>query len=136
MIDLSGTWELSLAEHDRNSAPIVVDTIPIPLPGDSLSAFYAAGCMPGPPYWGQNETEVCWVSELDWIARRTVQLDRTDLDLIVTDLDTVVEILLGSSFSDIRFRKILLITGKTRTIRILKTYSKLFKSILNNLFND
>jgi hypothetical protein len=55
---------------------------------------------------------VRWVSELDWIARRTVQLDRTDLDLIVTDLDTVVEILLGSSSSDIPFRKILLITGK------------------------
>ncbi len=111
MIDLSGTWKLSLAEHDHNSAPIVVDIIPIPLPGDSLSAFYAAGCIPG-PYWGQNETEVRWVSELDWIARRTVQLDRTDLDLIVTDLDTVVEILLGSSSSDIPFRKILLITGK------------------------
>ena len=118
MMDLSGTWELSLAEHDPNSALIVVDIIPIPLPGDSLFALYAAGCIPG-PYW-QNETEVRWVSELDWIALRTVKLDRTDLDLIKTGLDTVVEILLGSSSSDIRLRKILLITGNPLQNEFLK----------------
>lgn len=119
MMDLSGTWELSLAEHDPNSALIVVDIIPIPLPGDSLFALYAAGCIPG-PYFGQNETEVRWVSELDWIALRTVKLDRTDLDLIKTGLDTVVEILLGSSSSDIRLRKILLITGNPVQNEFLK----------------
>lgn len=91
MLDLSGVWELTLAEHDRAAAPITVGSIPWHLPGDALSALLEAELIPD-PYWGENELAVRWVAELDWIARRTVSLDHTDHDLVLTELDTVAEV--------------------------------------------
>ncbi len=96
LLDLSGTWSLSLAEHDRANAPIAIEPLPWNLPGDALSALYEAGLIPD-PYWGENELQVRWVAELDWVARRTFHLDQTDLDLVLSELDTVAEVRINNT---------------------------------------
>jgi beta-mannosidase len=83
MIDLTGEWALS-DESGRFQAAMV-------LPGDGISALHKAGLIPD-PYWGQNEYGLRWISERDWTIRREVVLERTDLDLVATMLDTVAEI--------------------------------------------
>lgn len=83
MIDLSGEW--LLCDQQRSYS------LPMMLPGDVVSALQHAQFVPD-PYSGQNEYEVRWVAERDWIISRTFHTDKTDLSLILQHVDTIAEV--------------------------------------------
>lgn len=83
MIDLSGEW--LLCDQQRSYS------LPMMLPGDVVSALQHAQIVPD-PYSGQNEYEVRWIAERDWIISRTFHTDNTDLSLILQDVDTIAEV--------------------------------------------
>ncbi|KXF75503.1 beta-mannosidase [Paramesorhizobium deserti] len=86
-IDLAGEWRLRDV-GDRHD-------VPMPIPGDAISALHAAGAIPN-PYFGRNEYELRWIAEEDWLASRTftipadAPLEGWHLD--VDCLDTVAEV--------------------------------------------
>uniref|UniRef100_UPI002FD9F814 glycoside hydrolase family 2 protein n=1 Tax=Yoonia sp. TaxID=2212373 RepID=UPI002FD9F814 len=80
---LSGDWSLS---DDRGQ-----HTCAIALPTDGITALHDAGLIPD-PYWGRNEYDLRWIAERDWTAGRTVTLDRTEVDLVLSGVDTIVEV--------------------------------------------
>ncbi|MDM7931896.1 glycoside hydrolase family 2 protein [Tabrizicola sp.] len=86
MLDLAGGWTLS----DESGAYVV----PFDLPGDGITALHRAGVIPD-PYWGRNEYDVRWVSERDWVARRSFAHDGSAADLVIDGLDTVAEVRLN-----------------------------------------
>lgn len=86
MTDLAGIWTLSDSEGRHR--------VDMAIPGDGITALHAAGVIPD-PYRGRNEYSLRWISEADWTLRRDIELDRTDLDLVVTMLDTVAEVRLN-----------------------------------------
>jgi beta-mannosidase len=86
MLDLAGCWTLS----DEGGAHVV----PFDLPGDGVSALAKAGLIPD-PYWGRNEYDCRWVSERDWVARRSFTHDGSAAELVVEGLDTVAEVRLN-----------------------------------------
>jgi beta-mannosidase len=90
LIDLAGDWRLESADGRRN--------VPLPLPGDAISALRDAGIIPD-PYVGANELACRWVCDLDWIALRTFALDAAAIGegwfLDIDGLDTVAEIRLN-----------------------------------------
>ena len=86
MLDLAGCWTLS----DESGAHVV----PFDLPGDGVSALAKAGVIPE-PYWGRNEYDCRWVSERDWVARRSFMHDGSAAELVVEGLDTVAEVRLN-----------------------------------------
>lgn len=83
MLDLTGTWTLS----DESGAY----SVPMNLPGDGISALHAAGAI-ADPYWGRNEYDLRWISDRTWVARRRFVTDRTDLVLVASMLDTLVQV--------------------------------------------
>lgn len=83
MLDLMGQWSLVDASGEYDVA--------MALPGDGISALHAAGVIPD-PYWGRNEYDLRWICGRDWVARRSFEVTRTDLVLVASMLDTVVEI--------------------------------------------
>ncbi|NRA99302.1 MAG: glycoside hydrolase family 2 protein [Rhodobacteraceae bacterium] len=85
-IDLSGPWRLRDTGRDHD--------VPLTLPGDAISALVDADVLPD-PYWGRNEYDCRWVAERDWTLRREVTLDRTDLTLVIDQLDTVATVRLN-----------------------------------------
>jgi beta-mannosidase len=64
-IDLDGTWQLQKV-GDRKS-------IGAEVPGDVYKALLAAKKIPD-PYYRDNENQVQWVGESDWVFRRTFQV--------------------------------------------------------------
>jgi len=83
MISLTGPWSLSDADGSHPCE--------LAVPGDGLSALIAAGHLPD-PYRGRNEYDCRWPADRDWIARRSFACQQTDMDLVVSGLDTVAEI--------------------------------------------
>ena len=81
--DLAGDWSLSDDSGDY--------TCTIKLPGDGISALYAAGLI-ADPYWGRNEYNLRWICERDWTVTREVELTDTNVDLIMSEVDTVVTV--------------------------------------------
>jgi len=81
--DISGGWTMSdlTGEH----------SFPITFPGDAISALHDAGMIPD-PYFGRNEYDLRWVAERDWVARRIVTLDDDACELVLSGLDTVVDV--------------------------------------------
>lgn len=86
MLDLAGAWTLS----DESGAHVVA----FDLPGDGVSALHKAGVIPD-PYRGRNEYDCRWVSERDWLARRSFDHDGSPAVLVVEGLDTVAELRLN-----------------------------------------
>ena len=86
MLDLAGCWTLS----DESGAHVIA----FDLPGDGVSALVKAGVIPD-PYWGRNEYDCRWVSERDWVARRSFSHDGSAAWLVVEGLDTVAEVRLN-----------------------------------------
>lgn len=86
MLDLSGPWHLS-DETGQYSVPMT-------LPGDGISALRAAGIIPD-PYWGQNEYDLRWISDRDWLLTRTFQSNGQNMTLVLSMLDTVVDVSLN-----------------------------------------
>ncbi len=83
MIDLNGNWDFRDDSGDYSCA--------ITFPGDGISALHHAGLIPD-PYWGRNEYDLRWISERDWVARRSFDLDSDAHDLVLDGLDCVVEV--------------------------------------------
>ena len=81
--DLGGQWSLADAKGDHSCE--------ITLPGDNITALHAAGIIPD-PYWGRNEYDCRWVSDHDWVMTRSFTLDRTDLVLVLSMLDTLAQV--------------------------------------------
>ncbi len=65
--------------------------LPIDFPTDLHTALHRAGVIPE-PYRGRNEYDCRWVGERDWVASRSVELDGTACDLVLSGLDTIVEV--------------------------------------------
>jgi beta-mannosidase len=86
MLDLAGRWTLS----DESGAHVM----DFDLPGDGITALHRAGVIPD-PYWGRNEYDCRWVSERDWLARRSFTHDGGTTDLVIDGLDTVAEVRLN-----------------------------------------
>ncbi|PUB18457.1 glycoside hydrolase family 2 protein [Yoonia sediminilitoris] len=83
MNDLSGDWALS----DDSGAYACT----MAMPTDGISALHAAGLIPD-PYWGRNEYDLRWICERDWTATRGFDLTETDVDLVLSEVDTVVTV--------------------------------------------
>ena len=81
--DLGGQWSLADAKGDHACR--------VTLPGDCITALHAAGIIPD-PYWGRNEYDCRWVSDHDWVMTRDFTVDRTDLVLVLSMLDTLAQV--------------------------------------------
>lgn len=97
-MDLCGEWQLRDLSGEYN-APMI-------LPGDGISALHSAGLIVD-PYFGRNEYDLRWICGRDWVASRSFDVDRTDLVLVISMLDTVAEIAVNGQvvhMSDSMFR--------------------------------
>ncbi len=83
-IDLAGVWALTDASDDYACNMV--------LPGDAISALHDAGLIPD-PYWGRNEYDLRWICQRGWALTRTVMLDDPDVDLVVSELDTLATVI-------------------------------------------
>ncbi len=83
MLNLSGIWSLADASGDY--------TCDLSLPGDGITALYDAGLIPD-PYWGRNEYDLRWICERDWTATRTFELEDVNVDLVLSEVDTIVTV--------------------------------------------
>lgn len=83
LINLAGEWSLSDDSGDYTCA--------INLPSDGISALHDAGLIPD-PYWGRNEYDLRWISERDWTVTRSFDLTDTDVDLVLSEVDTIVTV--------------------------------------------
>ena len=98
MDDLAGEWTLS----DESGAWRVAMAVP----GDGISALFAAGAI-ADPYYGQNEYGLRWICQRDWVARRRFVVARTDQVLVMSMLDTLVDVRINGQLvhgSDSMFR--------------------------------
>lgn len=84
--DLAGVWSLSDDSGDYTCA--------INLPTDGISALHEAGLIPD-PYWGRNEYDLRWIAERDWTVARTFTLTETDVDLVLSGVDTIVDVVVN-----------------------------------------
>lgn len=83
MINLSGDWTLTDESGEFSCA--------MTLPTDGITALHAAGIIPD-PYWGRNEYDLRWICERDWTASREFDLTACDVDLVLSEVDTVVTV--------------------------------------------
>ena len=81
--DLSGPWALSDDSGDYACT--------MHLPCDGISALHSAGLIPD-PYWGRNEYDLRWIADRDWTVVRTFHLTDTNIDLVLSMVDTVVTV--------------------------------------------
>jgi len=82
-LNLAGTWSLS-----DDSGDFACDMV---MPTDGIIALHDAGLIPD-PYWGRNEYDLRWICARDWTATRKFELTETDVDLILSEVDTVVTV--------------------------------------------
>ena len=80
---LLGCWALEDETSDYS--------LPFKIPGDGITALHTEGLI-SDPYFGRNEYDLRWICDRDWIAKRSFDVSDTDLDLVVSELDTVSEI--------------------------------------------
>ena len=80
---LAGDW--ALTDTDGGNACTLI------LPGDGISALHDAGLI-ADPYWGRNEYGLRWICERDWVAKRCVELTETEVDLVLSEIDTVATV--------------------------------------------
>ena len=85
-VDLNGEWHLSDGPEGMSA--------PMQIPGDGISALHDAGLIPD-PYFGRNEYDLRWICDRDWVIRRKFALDRTDLVLVASMLDTLAEVVVN-----------------------------------------
>ena len=86
MLDLSGHWLLS---DDSGQY-----AVPMAVPGDAISALRDAGTIPD-PYWRRNEYDLRWIAERDWVLTRTFEVRDRAMTLVMSMLDTVVDVSLN-----------------------------------------
>ena len=83
MINLAGEWSLSQDSGEN--------AVAFTLPGDGIDALFQAGSIPD-PYYGRNEYGLRWICDRTWVAKRSFVVDRTDLVLVASMLDTLVTV--------------------------------------------
>ncbi len=83
MFDLNGKWDFSDSSEQYR--------LSVTFPGDAISALHGAGLIPD-PYWGRNEYDLRWIAERDWRASRSFTLETVDSDLVLSGLDTIVDV--------------------------------------------
>ncbi len=86
LVDLGGEWHLSDGAKGISA--------PMQIPGDGISALHDAGVIPD-PYFGRNEYDLRWICDRDWVIARRFVVDRTDLVLVVSMLDTLAEVVVN-----------------------------------------
>ena len=86
LVDLGGEWHLSDGAEGMSA--------PMHIPGDGISALHAAGLIPD-PYFGRNEYDLRWICDRDWVIARRFVVDRTDLVLVASMLDTLAEVVVN-----------------------------------------
>lgn len=133
-LSLNGAWEVSKAG--------TADWLPAQVPGCIHTDLLAAGKIPD-PFYRQNEKDVQWVGQTDWMYRRTFDvspelLSRKEISLRCEGLDTLATISINgqeAGRTDNMFRtwrfdvKPLLKPGKN-TIEILFRSSDAFVAAL------
>lgn len=103
-LSLAGTWRLTASGETK--------FVPCPVPGDNYSALQDAGRIPD-PYWRENEAEVQWVAERDWIFSRAFDVPAALLRhravyLSFDSIDTVAEVFVNGRLAgraDNQFRR-------------------------------
>ena len=83
LLPLAGVWHLSEAGGEMSCD--------FALPGDGITALERAGLIPD-PYYGRNEYDLRWICERTWIATRRFELTHTDVDLVLSEVDTIATI--------------------------------------------
>jgi len=83
MLNLAGQWSLQ-QENGENA-------VAFSLPGDGIDALFQAGTIPD-PYFGRNEYGLRWICDRTWVAKRSFVVERTDLVLVASMLDTLVTV--------------------------------------------
>ncbi|MGR3660584.1 MAG: beta-mannosidase [Paracoccaceae bacterium] len=83
MTNLNGEWDFRDQSGEYR--------LGITLPGDAISALFDADLIPD-PYWGRNEYDLRWIAERDWIASRRFTLENDACDLVLSGLDTIVDV--------------------------------------------
>lgn len=86
MQKLDGIWSLVNASAETQ--------ISMAVPGDAISALHAAGAIPD-PYFGRNEYDLRAIADQDWTLSRSFDVTDTDQDLILSDLDTIADVLVN-----------------------------------------
>ena len=82
-LNLAGDWALCDASGSYSCA--------MTLPTDAITALHDAGLIPD-PYWGRNEYDLRWIAERDWTATREFDLTDDAVDLVLSEVDTVVTV--------------------------------------------
>ena len=82
-MNLNGEWDFRDQSGEYQLA--------ISFPVDAISALYDAGLI-ADPYWGRNEYDLRWIAERDWAAKRSFELTSTKAELVLSGLDTVVDV--------------------------------------------
>lgn len=113
-ISLFGHWDLKDETGEYS--------LPFELPGDGITALHNEGLI-SDPYFGRNEYDLRWICERDWIARRTFTVEDTDLDLVISELDTICDIYINSQLV-------------LETRNAFKSYRKSLADILRKGEND
>lgn len=72
ILPLSGAWTLTRSDDDR--------TYPAQVPGGVHQDLHAAGVIPDPLY-RDNEKDLLWIGETEWVYRRTFEVERSFLRL-------------------------------------------------------
>ena len=86
LVDLAGEWHLKDNRGDISA--------PMRVPGDGISALHDAGLIPD-PYFGRNEYDLRWICDRGWVISRSFVVDRVDLVLVVSMLDTLAEVVVN-----------------------------------------
>ncbi len=101
-INLNGEWKLSPAAKiscgKYTSFFENHDEIPITLPGDVHSALLDNKIITD-PYWREQEAEVQWVGQMDWVMKKSFLVTREDIQkkgvLELVMADTMITIILN-----------------------------------------
>ena len=86
LVDLSGEWHLVDGAKGMSA--------PMRVPGDGISALHDAGLIPD-PYFGRNEYDLRWICDRGWVISHSFVVDRADLVLVVSMLDTLAEVVVN-----------------------------------------
>lgn len=120
-LNLVGEWALS----DDSG----VYSCAINLPTDGISALHDAGLIPD-PYWGRNEYQLRWIAERDWTATRTFVLTDTDVDLVLSGVDTIVDVIVNGQC-------VLRCDNAFRTFRVdLADVAQIGENTISVIFNN
>ncbi|MDO6590972.1 MULTISPECIES: beta-mannosidase [Rhodobacterales] len=82
-LNLAGEWALSDDSGDYACA--------MQMPTDGITALREAGLI-ADPYWGRNEYDLRWICERDWTVTRNFDVTEIDIDLVLSEMDTVVTV--------------------------------------------